>query len=431
MKDLEIWGGVECTVVRLGDERRDQLRETGHHDRDGDLSLIAALGVRKMRYPVLWERVAPDDPARCDWRWSDARMARLGELGIDPVVGLVHHGAGPGYTSLIDPLFPEKLADYAGRVAARYPHLRDWTPVNEPLTTARFSGLYGVWHPHGKDERSFLHALFNQCRGVALAMRAIRAVRPDARLVQTEDLGRIFSTAPMARRAAYENERRWLSFDLLCGRVREGHPWHAPMLAAGIDAAALRALAEEPCPPDIIGINHYVTSDRFLDHRHELYPDRAPLTLDGQRYADIEAVRIDLPEGSIGFEARLREAWDRYGLPLAVTEAYLSCADEDESRRWLVEVWEAAGRLRRDGVDIRAVTAWAMFGAVDWQSLLSKREGAYDAGAFDIRSDPPRPTAVAEAVRAIATEGRDGHPAMALPGWWRRPDRFLHGSGIS
>ena len=429
MKNLEMWGGVECTVVRLGDERRDQLRETGHHDRDGDLALIAALGVRALRYPVLWERVAPDDPAVCDWSWSDARMVQLQQLGIAPIAGLVHHGAGPRYTDLMDPAFPEKLADYAGRVAARYPWVRDWTPVNEPLTTARFSGLYGTWHPHGRDERTFLQALFNQCRGVVLAMRAIRAVRPDARLVQTEDLGRVFSTAAMTGRADYENERRWLSFDLLCGRVRAGHAWHAPLLAAGVDPAALRELAEQPCPPDILGINHYVTSDRFLDHRHELYPDRAPLVIGAQRYADIEAVRIDLPEGSVGFEARLREAWERYGLPLAATEVYLACADEEESRRWLVEVWEAAGRLRGQGVDVRAVTAWALFGAVDWQSLLSKREGAYDPGIFDVRSDPPRPTAVAEAVLALAASGSDSHPAMALPGWWRRPDRFLHTFG--
>jgi dTDP-4-dehydrorhamnose reductase len=126
-------------------------------------------------------------------------MLELRHQGIEPILGLVHHGSGPGYTSLADPQFPEKLARYAGQVARRYPWVRDWTPVNEPLTTARFSGLYGFWYPHAETEADFLRILFNECRGVMLAMRAIRETLPDARLVQTEDLGRNFCTERMRR----------------------------------------------------------------------------------------------------------------------------------------------------------------------------------------------------------------------------------------
>ena len=50
---LQMWGGVECSVVRVGDAWRDQVRETGHHDRLDDLDRIAALGIRTLRYPVL------------------------------------------------------------------------------------------------------------------------------------------------------------------------------------------------------------------------------------------------------------------------------------------------------------------------------------------------------------------------------------------
>jgi beta-glucosidase/6-phospho-beta-glucosidase/beta-galactosidase len=420
MNKLEMWGGVECTVLRTGGEWRDQLRDTGHHDREADLDLVAALGIRKLRYPALWERVAPKSLDHLDWSWSDARLARLQELGCDPILGLVHHGSGPVYTSLLDPEFPEKLARYAGLVAARYSWVQDWTPVNEPLTTARFSGLYGHWFPHGRDGRSFLTALMNECRGTALAMRAIRKVRPDARLIQTEDLGRVFSTEPLADQAEHENERRWLSLDLLCGRVDAGHPWYAIMLAEGVPQEHLDEMVAEPCPPDIIGINHYVTSDRFLDHRTHLYGDE-----EGE-YADIEAVRVPwVPDECIGPEARLREAWERYGLPIAVTEAHLGCKEPEESVRWLLEVWNAAERLRQEGVDLRAVTVWSMFGAVDWCSLLRRREGIYEPGVFDTRYDPPRPTPVAKAVRALATTGHFPDPVAQQPGWWRRQDRFV------
>jgi dTDP-4-dehydrorhamnose reductase len=104
-------------------------------------------------------------------------------------------------------------------VAARYPWLEYYTPVNEPCTTARFAGLYGVWYPHGRDDRTFIQALLIQCRATVLSMRAIRAVNPNARLVQTDDLGKTYSTPELAKVAEFYNERRWLAWDLLCGMI--------------------------------------------------------------------------------------------------------------------------------------------------------------------------------------------------------------------
>lgn len=171
---LEVWAGVECTVNRVGEEYFDQLERNGHVTRLEDLDLFAQLGIKAMRYPVLWERIAPNGLENADWSWADVRLRRLKELGIRPIAGLVHHGSGPRDTSLVDLEFPEKLASYARAVAERYPWVTHYTPVNEPLTTARFSGLYGHWYPHGRDELTFARALLNQCRGVALSMQAIR-----------------------------------------------------------------------------------------------------------------------------------------------------------------------------------------------------------------------------------------------------------------
>src|SRR3954453_5291239 len=159
---LELWGGVECPRNRVGDRTFDQLDRTGHADRLEDLDLIAGIGVRAVRYPVLWERVAPTGLADAAWSWADERLGRLRDLGVRPIVGLLHHGSGPAYTSLLDPDFPEQLATFAMAVARRYPWVRDYTPVNEPLTTARFSGLYGHWYPHRCTDHDFVTALLNQ-----------------------------------------------------------------------------------------------------------------------------------------------------------------------------------------------------------------------------------------------------------------------------
>ncbi len=426
MSDLELWAGVECSVVRVRDRFVDQVELTGHASRPRDLDRLAALGVRAVRYPVLWERVQPSADRAPDWSFTDERLGRLRELGIRPIVGLVHHGSGPRFTSLLDESFVTGLADFARRVAERYPWVVDYTPVNEPLTTARFCALYGHWHPHARSDAAFVRALFVECRAIRAAMRAIRAVQPSARLVQTEDLGTTFSTRKLAYQARFDNNRRFASLDLLTGRMGPRHPLRGWLAWVGADEATLASFADDPCPPDIVGLNHYVTSDRFLDVRVGQYPAHLRGGNGIDAYADVEAVRVR-GAGIPGHRALLELLWRRYRLPLAVTEVHLGCAPEEQIR-WLAEAWTGAGDARESGADVRAVTLWSAFGASDWDSLLTETRGRYEPGAFDVRGGVVRPTALAQVAADLAARGASAHPLLGEPGWWRRVDRLLYGS---
>jgi dTDP-4-dehydrorhamnose reductase len=422
-QSLELWGGLECTVARVGDDYRDQSLETGYHDRIEDLDRIAELGIRTLRHPVLWEKISPESPDRTDFSWHDTRLKRLQELGIRAIAGLCHHGSGPRYTHMLDPAWPGLLARHAAHVAERYPHLDLYTPVNEPLTTARFSGLYGHWYPHGTSYEAFLRILVNECKATVLSMRAIRRVRPDAQLVQTDDMGKTFSTPTLAYQAEHENQRRFLSFDLLCGMVDRDHPWWRILLDHGVDQADLELLLEADAAPDIIGINHYLTSERYLDERMNRYPEHHWGGNGRHRYADAEAVRMPLPAADLGPAARLREVWERYRRPVAVTEAHHG-STRDDQLRWLMEVWNDVNTLRGEGADIRAVTVWSLNGAVDWNSLLTQRNGFYEPGPFDVRAPVPRRTALAHAAEALAKTGTYDHPVLDRAGWWKRDIRF-------
>jgi dTDP-4-dehydrorhamnose reductase len=399
---LELWGGIECTVNRVGDHWFDQLEWNGHSRRLGDLELIAELGIRTLRYPILWERTAGNRPGDWNWSWADERQHRLRQLDIRPIIGLIHHGSGPSWTSLIDANFADGLADFAGNVARRYPWVDMWTPVNEPLTTARFSALYGHWYPHARNDLLFAQALLTECRAIVLSMLAIRREQPGALLVQTEDLGKTYSTPLLRYQAEFENDRRWLTFDLLCGRVDRHHPMGAFLLWCGVAQSDLLWFQDHPCPPDILGVNHYVTSERYLDERWERYPLEARGGNGRHVYADVDLAVAGVNEcTTLGPEGLLNEAWQRYRRPLAVTEVHLNSTCEAQ-RNWLRRIWRAAELLRQDGADIRAVTAWALFGAYDWNCLVTRPHGFYESGAFDVSGGIPQPTPLSDLLRELS-----------------------------
>jgi dTDP-4-dehydrorhamnose reductase len=420
---VELWAGLECTVNRVGQEFYDQLEVSGHAHRESDIEAFASLGIKRIRYPVLWERIEKN-PGEYDWSWTDKRLKLLQALGINPIAGLLHHGSGPRYTDLLDLSFPEKLSYFAGKVAERYPWLDAYTPVNEPLTTARFSALYGIWYPHAKDARSFCRALVNQCRGVVMSMSAIRKTNPSACLIQTEDLAKIHSTKTLKYQADFENERRWLSWDIICGKVGRHHLLWKFLIENGISEKELFWFKENNCPPDIIGINYYVTSERFLDEKTERYPVHTHGGNGQIAYADVEAVRV-LEDGLTGPEKLIEEVWSRYRRPIAITEAHIGCTREAQLR-WLEEIWQAASSAKKKNIDVRAVTAWALLGAYDWCSLLTRKEGLYESGVFDLRSPRPRRTALAKFITGINSGVRPTHPVLDSPGWWHEPERIIY-----
>ncbi|HVG41768.1 MAG TPA: hypothetical protein VM888_09175, partial [Chitinophagaceae bacterium] len=51
----EVWGGIECTINRVGDAYFDQLSYNNLYNQL-DIKLIAGLGIKKMRFPILWEK---------------------------------------------------------------------------------------------------------------------------------------------------------------------------------------------------------------------------------------------------------------------------------------------------------------------------------------------------------------------------------------
>src|SRR4051812_49884328 len=118
---LELWGGVECTVNRVGDEHFDQLELNGHARRADDLRLFADLGIAALRYPVLWERTERDGESKRDWRFAGERPPPIRPPRVGPVVRVVPPRRRPPPPAPLPAPLPTRAPRLAPAAAPRVP----------------------------------------------------------------------------------------------------------------------------------------------------------------------------------------------------------------------------------------------------------------------------------------------------------------------
>ena len=369
-----VWAGVEPSHLTIGGRRRDQLVATGHADRLEDIDRIAELGVSAVRYPVLWGwRGEPTD-----WEWAKARLGRLESHGIEPIVGLVHHGWGPDDIDPLDPRYPDALAAYAVEVARRFPQIRTFLPVNEALTTARFSGLYGWWDPCARDETTFARLIVAECQAIRAAARRLRDLDASIRILVNDDAGETYGTNAVAD--VVSSTTRGVGCPLTSSRARStltircGSTWPSRATSSSPSRTS-------PTTPNTRICSGSTTTSRATGSS-TTGPTCIPRTSNEAgriaRFVDVEVARVPGFEVD-GFWRSLRQTWERYGIPMALTEVHIGGDPEDEVA-WWAEAWQQAGWAVDEGIPVEGVTSWAAFGGVDWDSLLCREAGWYRAG---------------------------------------------------
>ncbi len=330
----------------------DEHALTGH-DRmwKQDLTLARDLGATAIRYGASWPR-AHRAPGTFDWTHLDQVLPHaVDHLGLTVIADLVHYGTPTWLPDgFADPGFPAALAEFAAGFAARYRGTVDHiTPLNEPLTTASFCGLRGIWPPYRTGLDGWTQVTVNIAQAVAAATHAVRVVNPGATIVHVEAALPVTTGDPALLADADELTRMaYLPTDLALGRVDLAHPMRAWLHRHGADDAALDGLIAHPAHVDVLGVNYYPNlSPRQL----VLHDDRVvQLCIDGGAPMLVEVLRH--------FEAR-------YRLPLAITETSIE-GDDTTRSTWLRDAADTAVELAADGLDLRAFTWWPLFDFVDW-----------------------------------------------------------------
>lgn len=373
-----------------------------HHFKE-DVALMAELGMKAYRFSIAWSRVIVDGDGDINPKGIQFYNELIDELvnhGIEPVVTMFHFDL---------PLKLHKEGGWANRKTIdafeRYAkvlfenygdRVKYWLTINEQNVM--------INHPNAMNPGKVptQKELYQQCHNMFVA--GAKATLLCHEMVKGGKIGpapNITAIYPEKCKPAdviaadnWEAIRCWLYLDMAVYGRYNSLVWSyleekgiAPEIAEG-DMEVLQA-----AKPDFLGVNYYATAtvSEALNDGH----DRQPRNGDQQVMIGEEGVYraakndyLEITEfgwmvDSVGMRVTLRRIYDRYHLPILITENGLGAKDElvdgqvhDEYRiDYLKRHFHQAQLAISDGVDLIGYCPWSFIDLVSTHQGYGKRYG--------------------------------------------------------
>ena len=377
-----IWDTFCRQPGRIRDGTTGEVACDHYHRWEGDLDLIAELGVDAYRFSLAWPRIQPFGAGAVNEkgldfyeRLTDGLLAR----GIRPYATLYHWDlpqALQDQGGWVNRDTTQRFAEYAALVGARLgDRLASLATLNEPWCSSLLSYHLGAHAPGLKDRRLALGAAHHLLLGHGLAMQALRASGVPGSLGIVLNLNPTYAAtedpADQARALADDGySNRWFLDPLLRGE------YPADMWSLyGHDVPHIRsgdlALIQEPL--DFLGVNYYTRT--VSSASGPVTPEGAEVThMDWEVY----------PQGLTDLLLRLKR--DYTLPPLLIAENGAAYPDErvpdgqvhDPQRtRYLQTHLNAVAQATQAGVDVRGYFVWSLLDNFEWAYGYSRRFGLF------------------------------------------------------
>jgi beta-glucosidase/6-phospho-beta-glucosidase/beta-galactosidase len=387
--------GIECSYPTVqGGRRRDELEGTRHYEHwREDLELCRGIGAGYVRYGLPYYRMHLG-PGRYDWAFADQVLPAFWDLGLIPIVDLCHFGVPDWIGGFANRDWPGYFAEYAAAFAERYPWIKFYTPVNEMLVCARFSGLYGLWNEQKASDADFVAAHATQCRASLLAMGEILKRRGDAVFIQSEIAEVYLERWPQTRDdVKFRNHFRFITFDYLYGT-----PPYADVANYLYDNGLSRGDYEwfmqqgrEVAAHCVLGMDYYSDNERTVQ-------------CDGS---------VALEGAMLGWGVIALDYYRRYHRPMMLTETNAIEQGGGETTQWLLRTWHQAQHLRHHGVPMIGYTWYSLTDQIDWDIQLREIRGQVTPNGLYTLDRKPREAA--KVFRDLARNYADSPLLESIP----------------
>ncbi|MBR2547611.1 MAG: beta-glucosidase [Eubacterium sp.] len=401
-KGPSIWDTFSHRPGTIADGTNGDVACDSYHRFEEDLDILKSLGIRNYRFSVSWPRVIPEgtgDINKAGLEYYDKVVDGCIERGIDPWMTVYHWD------------LPQALEDKGGwqnrdtvaafrdytRVLAEHfgDRVKHWFTINEPEI---FIGLgYGTGeHAPGLrlEPREQFRCWHNALLAHGEAVRVIRDVVPDAVIgaAATGMLGYVHEHLKETPKEISD-----FSFHTGESQLKDGHffffyqwafdpmvkgkypddpisPWSRCAEEMSSEEGFREDMELISQPLDFLGLNIY--------NGTEMDPANGCQVM--QRY-------VGFPRTAIGWHVTPevmywgpRQIWERYGLPMVISEDGQSCNDRifldgkvhDPDRiDFLQRYLEELSDVIKDGVPVKGFFHWSFTDNLEWNSGYDERFG--------------------------------------------------------
>lgn len=379
-----------------------------YHRYKEDIALMAELGFRAHRFSIAWSRIIPDGDGEINPKGIEYYHNFIDELlahNIEPIVTMFHFDT---------PIALDEKGGWASRTTTdafvRYAEVlfkeygskvKYWLTINEQNMMILHGHKLGIITTTSDDPDKELYQInHNMFLAQAKTMAMLHQMHPEAKIGPAPNISYVYpaSSKPEDVIAAdnYNAVRNWLYLDLavrgeyntLAWAYLEEQGW-APTIEEG-DLEILKSAR-----PDFIAFNYYNTTtmaDAPLGGGASERSEEADQQIAEGEEGYFKAVsnpHLQMTDfgweiDPVGMRMTYRAIWDRYRLPLIVTENGLGAFDHltDDGRvhddyriEYLRKHLEQTQEAITDGVEILGYSPWTAIDVVSTHQGVAKRYG--------------------------------------------------------
>jgi beta-glucosidase len=394
-KGESIWDRFSHTPGKIKNGDTGDIACDSYHRWREDVALLRAMNLTSYRFSISWPRIQPGGFGPINSKGIDyySRIVdALLEARVRPFVTLYHWdlpqaledaGGWPNRDT------SSRFADYVEIVArALGDRVSDWMLFNEPFAFTYVGYLEGIFAPGRRSILDFLRASHTVNLAQAAGFRALKAIRPSARVgtafsMQSWEAATDSEADRIAAERAHAITNLWFLEPALKGRYPEALSF-LPETAMRIRSGDLD---QARAPLDFIGINLYrrtiarapTAIERIAHTQRWLFPVTMADSSQGPKTSNGWEV---WPQAMYDMVTRITRDFHRP--QIEITES--GCAYNDspdpsgvinDTRRiaYHRQYLQALARAMADGADVRSYHAWTLLDNFEWAEGLSQRFG--------------------------------------------------------
>lgn len=372
-----------------------------------DIALFAEMGFKVFRMSISWSRIFPngddDTPNEEGLAFYDKVFDECHKHGIEPMVTLCHFDTplhlAEEYGGFLSRHTVDAFVHYVETVLKRYKgKVKYWLTFNEinnvlsnPFTSSGliFDGAptANTCNPYLGHWQEKFQAVHNQMVASALAVIKCHEIDPEAKmgnmLCRLENYAE--STKPEDHlQVLFEDHFNWFFTDVQC---KGKYPYYMKRFFDENDIT----IAMEDNDLEVLqqGTVDFITISYYMTYVMRFKGEKVPKPT-GRLVSDIKNPNLEMsgwgwPIDPIGFRITLNHIYDRYQLPIFISENGLGAIDQVDENGYVEDDYridymkrhiEQMGEAITDGVDIFGYAWWGPIDLISsGTSEMKKRYG--------------------------------------------------------